>query len=334
AYSEGSELLEAALRRPSVGGPTALRCAALTMDGHLLCRSGELVRAQSVLDEAAGIARQLDDPALIADALRHLAWVADRRGEKDRAIAMATEAVELASLGPAATGRAAHLLARAYDVRAAARQEQDPALARSDYERALSYCEASADHEGHASTLNNLAVLELEQGDHDAARRHFTRALDVARQAGSVGILPYLEYGAAMAAALGGDTAAAAAAFTGVLGLARQTGQRSLVAYAVLGIAVTAAGPGRQPRAAALHGAADALFAELRETPEPVEARLRKQAHGILRADLGEEFERQYAAGRGLTAPQAIELALDTADPGLPGLPGDPGSLGDPAEPA
>ena len=35
----------------------------------------------------------------------------------------------------------------------------------ADYERALTYCESSADHEGHASTLNNLAVLELELGD-------------------------------------------------------------------------------------------------------------------------------------------------------------------------
>ena len=292
SYSQGVELLDAALGRPRAAAPTALRCAALTMNGHLLCRSGDLTRAQAVLDAAVGIARQLADPSLVADALRHLAWVADRRGDKDGAISMASEAVELASLGAET-----HLLARAYDARAAAWQERDPAMARSDYERALTYCESSADHEGHASTLNNLAVLELELGDYDAARAHFARGLDVASRSHSVGILPYLEYGSGMAAALGGDAVAAAAAFAEVLGLAGETGQRSLVAYAVLGLAVTSAGPGQHLRAAALHGAADALFEELRETPEPLEARLRDRARGVLRAHLGDRFDRQYAAG-------------------------------------
>jgi predicted ATPase/DNA-binding SARP family transcriptional activator len=305
SYSEGVELLGAALGRPEVAAPTALRCAGLTMAGHLLCRSGDLTRAQAVLDEAIGIARQLADPALIADALRHLAWVAGRRGDKDRAISMATEAVELA----AKIGET-HLLSRAYDVRAAARQERDPARARSDYERALSYCEA--DHEGHASTLNNLAVLELDQGNYDAARAHFDRALDLARQARSVGILPYLEYGCGMAAALGGDTAAAGPAFAEALGSARQTGQRSLVAYAMLGIAVTAAGPGWQSQAAMLHGAADALFEELREAPEHLEARLREQSLAVLRAQLGDRFDQEYAAGRGLVTPEAVAVALRT----------------------
>jgi predicted ATPase/DNA-binding SARP family transcriptional activator len=305
SYSQGVELLEAALGRPEAAAPTALRCAALTMDGHLLCRSGELTRAQAVLEAAVGIARQLAEPALVADALRHLAWVFDRRGDKDRAISTAAEAVELASL----VGET-HLLARAYDARAAAWQERDPAMARSDYERALTYCESSADHEGHASTLNNLAVLELEDGDYEAARAHFDRGLEVARRTHSVGILPYLEYGSGMAAALGGDAAAAAAAFAEVLGLAHQTGQRSLIGYALLGIAVTAAVPDEQPRAAMLHGAADALFEELRETPEPLEARLRERAHDELRAQLGDQFERHYAAGRRLSASQAVELAL------------------------
>lgn len=307
SYSEGVELIEAALDRPAVAASTALRCSALTMDGHLLCRSGDLTGAEAVLDEAEGIARQLGEPALIADALRHLAWVADRQGDKDRAISMATEAVELAT-----QVSETHLLARAYDVRAAARQEQDPDMARSDYKRALSYCESSADHEGHASTLNNLAVLELEQGRYDAARSHFARGLQVARQTHSVGILPYLEYGRGMADVLDGDALAAEAAFVNVLGLARHTGQRSLIAYAALGIAVTSAGPGtgRQLRAAVLHGAADALFEELRETPEPIEARLRERALGILRTRLGDQFEKQYAVGWHLQASEAIELAL------------------------
>jgi predicted ATPase/DNA-binding SARP family transcriptional activator/Tfp pilus assembly protein PilF len=308
-YSEGVELLGAALGHPEVAAPTALRCAGLTMAGHLLWRSGDLTRAQVVLDEAVGIARQLAEPALIADALRHLAWVADRRGDKDRAISMATEAVELA-----AQVDETHVLSRAYDVRAAVRQERDPAGARSDYERALSYCESSANHEGHASTLNNLAVLELEQGNYDVARAHFDRALDLARQSHSAGILPYLEYGCGMASALDGDTAAAGPAFAEALGSARQTGQRSLVAYAMLGIAVTAAGSGWQPQAAALLGAADARFEELRETPEALEARLRAQALAVLRADLGDRFEQEYAAGRGLGA-EAVALALRTGRP-------------------
>jgi hypothetical protein len=139
-----------------------------------------------------------------------------------------------------------------------------------------------------------------------------------------VGILPYLEYGRGMAAALDGDPATAVAAFAEALGLARQTGQRSLVAYALLGIAVTAGGLGQYPEAAALHGAADALFEELREAPEPLEARLREQALGVLRAQLGGQFEREYTAGQGLDTPAAVELAVTASHPParpMPALP-------------
>ncbi len=305
SYGEGIELIQAALERPDAAAPTALRSSALSVGGHLLCRCGDVARAHDFLEEAVAIARKLDDPALTADALRNLAWVEDRRGDHDTAVILATEAVELASN----TGRT-HLLARAHDVRAAARQQHDPTGARSDYATALRYCESAEDYHGQASTLNNLAVLELEQGNHSVARSHFSRALGVARQAGSMGVLPYLEYGIGLASALEGDFETALGAFTTALRIARHTGQRSLVAYAILGAAISSVEPGQERRAAALHGAAMALFEKLGETPEPLEAGLRDQSLAALRVTLGDELEQQSYAGHALPLPDAIALAL------------------------
>jgi predicted ATPase/DNA-binding SARP family transcriptional activator len=312
SYGEGVELIETALGRHDATAPTALRCATLNIGGHLLCRRGDLTRAQIALEEAVGIARSLADPALTADALRNLAWVADRRGEHDKAIELATESVELAS-----RCEESHLLARAYDVRAAARQDQDPAGARSDYAISLRYCEAAEDHHGQASTLNNLAVLELEQGHHDEARHYFARGLEVARETNSVGILPYLEYGVGLAAALEGELAEARPAFATALQIARQTGQRSLVAYAILGLAVTSDRRGQEQQSAMLHGAAMAIFDQLREAPEPLEAGLRQRSLAALRVTIGDGVERYAALGRSLPLSEAIALSLRPDSEGL-----------------
>ena len=308
SYGEGIELIQAALRRPDAAAPTARRAEALSVGGHLLCRCGDVNQAQATLEEALLIARRLSEPALTADALRNLAWVADRRGACDEAIMLATEAVEHAS-----RSGESHLLARAYDVRAAARQHRDPGGARSDYGTALRYCVAAEDHHGQASTLNNLAVLELEQGNHDEARRHFARALVVARQTRSSGILPYLEYGVGLAATLEGDVDAACPAFATALRVARQTGQRSLVAYAILGIAIASDEPGDEPRTAMLHGAAMGLFEQLGEAPERLEASLRKESLASLHAALGAALERHCQIGRALSGPDVITLALRAA---------------------
>jgi predicted ATPase/DNA-binding SARP family transcriptional activator len=302
-YGDEMDLLEAALEHPGASAPTPARGAVLTAAGYLLFRRGETARAQLRLAEALSIGRALDSASLRADSLRTMAWVADRRGDHDTAMTLADDAVTEAL----ASGES-HLIARAYDVRAAAFQHRDPDRARADYAEALRYCEAAGDGLGRASTMNNLAILELEQGDYQAARASFNEALAIS-DVRDVALLPFLEYGVGLTAALDEDYAASEAAFAGALNGARRTGQRSLVAYALLGIAVARTFTGREADAAALFGASSGLFDELGEQPEPIEAALRERALDCLRDKVGDDLDRSVRSGRSLATAEAVRLA-------------------------
>jgi predicted ATPase/DNA-binding SARP family transcriptional activator len=302
-YGDEMDLLEAALDHTGAADPTPARGAVLTAAGYLLFRRGAAARAQLRLDEALRIGRAIGSPSLCADALRTMAWVADRRGDHAASVALAAEAVtEALSSGES------HLIARAYDVRAAATQNADPEGARSDYAEALKYCGTAGDGLGEASTLNNLAILELEQGNHQAARAYFNEALAICNGVRDVALVPFLDYGVGLAAILDDDCQASEPAFVGALHGARRTGQRSLVAYALLGIGVTRAFTGREVDAANLLGASSALFGELGEQPEPIEASLRARALASLQNELGDDFDRAVSAGQRLKSADIVRL--------------------------
>jgi predicted ATPase/DNA-binding SARP family transcriptional activator len=302
-YGDEVELLEAALARDDAGAPTAARGAALAAAGYLMFRRGESARAQQYLEEAVAIADSLGSVSLRADALRTMAWVADRRGDHEAAARCAQGAFEAAR----ASGES-HLVARAYDVRAASCQHVDPGRARADYAEALRYCRAIGDGLGQASVLNNLAVLDLEEGDHQAARSRFTQALTLAEGVWDAALVPFLEYGLGLAAALDDDHALAEGAFAVAMRGARRTGQRSLVAYSLLGLAVVRTAAGRHGDGAALLGASSALFEELGEETERLEADLRTRTVQRLRESMGDQFDGAVRDGRLLSSAEIADL--------------------------
>jgi predicted ATPase/DNA-binding SARP family transcriptional activator len=306
-YGHEVELLDTALDRPDAVGSTAARSAALAAAGYLHFRRGELARAESRLDEALEIADHLGSARLQADALRTLAWVAERRGEHDPARELAERALERAHVSAES-----HLIARAFDVRAAAVQDRDPVAARRDYEEALRYCEDAGDGLGQASALNNMAILALEQGEHELARRHFGLAYAIAQEVRDSALLPFIEYGIGLAAILEGDEAAATAAFTGALRAARHTGQESLVGYALLGIGAAWVRGGRLRDGAALLGASESVFAALGQQPEPIEVRLWERAMADLSEALGDDGEAAVRSGRDRPMAAIIRMATDT----------------------
>jgi hypothetical protein len=68
------------------------------------------------------------------------------------------------------------------------------------------------------------------------------------------------------------------------------------------------------PRAATLHGVAQAFTDQIAEPWQVLEARYRRDSLKKVRASLGEEqFARAYAKGMMLTLDQALGLALATA---------------------
>lgn len=307
-YGEEIELLEAALARPHAGPPPVLRAAALNAVGYLLFRQGATARAQVRLDEALQMAEKAGSEGLRADALRTLAWVAERRGQHDEAVQLATEAVEAAL----ACGDN-HLISRAYDVRAAASQYRDPAKARSDYSEALWHGRAAKDAMGQATALNNLAILELEQGDHRAAQRLFGEAQVLTQEIRDASLLPFTNYGIGVAAVFDEDTLVAAQAFADAWQGARETGQRSLMAYALLGLAVVRVSDGRVEHGSLLLGASSALFEHLGEQPEQIEAALYEKTLDSARRQLGADADQAIRAGARLPLAEVARLVTDAA---------------------
>ena len=307
-YGEETELLESALARPRDGLAPMVLGAALNAVGYLLYRQGATARAQVRLDEALSIADQVGSDALRADALRTLAWVAVRRGRPDEAIRLASQAVEAAL-----ASEESHLVSRAYDVRAAASRHHDPAAARADYSEALHYGRAARDAMGQASALNNLAILELEQGDHHAAQLLFREAQVITEEIRDASLQPFINYGIGVTAVFDEDTLVARRAFADAWHGARESGQRSLMAYALLGLGVVHVLDGRVEPGAMLLGASSALFEQLGEQPEQIEAALYAQSVDSARRQLGEGADRAMAAGGRLPAVEVARLVTDTA---------------------
>ncbi len=306
SYGDEMSLIESALRRPDASEPTSVRGQALAAAGFVYFRRGELARAQQCANEALVIARQLRLPSLAADALRTSAWVIDRRGDRSAAKGCAAEAVEMAL-----AGGDTHLIARAYDVRGAMAHADNPAQARADYSEAFRYCQSTGDRQGQATTLNNLAVLELDQGAHAVARRYFDQALVLVEGVGDPALTPFIHYGVGLTSILDEDYDSAQRALADALRESGRTGQRSLEAYVLLGTAIARARTKPDLLAALLLGAAQAMFDRMGERPEPTEAALCDQARSALATALGDDLEMALARGRALPAAECVRLATE-----------------------
>ncbi len=307
-YGEEIELLEAALARPHEGLAPTVLAAALNAVGYLLFRQGATAQAQVRLDEALHLADQAGSDALRADALRTLAWVAARRGQPDQAVQLASQAVEAAL----ASGES-HLISRAYDVRAAVCHHHDPAGARADYSEALRHGRAAHDAMGQATALNNLAILELEQGDHHAAQRLFGEAQVITEEIRDESLHPFINYGIGVTALFEEDTLVARRAIADSWHGARESGQQSLMAYALLGLGVVHVLDGRVEPGALLLGASSALFEHLGEEPEQIEAALYAKTVDLARRQLGEGADRAVDTGGRLPAAEVARLVTGTA---------------------
>ncbi|HEV2362240.1 MAG TPA: tetratricopeptide repeat protein, partial [Acidimicrobiales bacterium] len=302
-YGGETSLIEGALAR--AGSSAAVRTPALVSAGYVMFRCGESGRARELLEEALELAETAGAHDLEAGSLRTLAWVADRRGEHEAASGLAERAVAAAR----ASGDG-HLIARAHDVRAASCQRVDPDQARRDYADALRYSRAVGDLLGQVTTLNNLAVLELEQGNYVQAKSHFVGALAIASELDDKALRPYLEYGVGLSTYLDGDAESARPALATALSTARATGQRTLVAYSLLASACSLGARARYEDAAHVLGCSARMFEELSEEPEDLESRLRSELEAELAAQLGASAATALDAGGRMPVDQAMGIVL------------------------
>lgn len=311
------EALNALLERPGARVPTLALARALVVCCHLRNYFGSDPAVPSMASEALGIARDLADDAVAADALAQLCWWRFEHGDLPAALAQIGEAVALA--------RAAgdpRLIAAVVSRRAVFESEAgDLDAAVADQEEAIALSRAAGDSYRLAITLANLGVDEHAMGKLHAARAHLQEASTLAGTHGyqtlSVGLRQNLGFVDLIDAHPGN----ARRHFTASLAEARTTGITTYVPGALLGLALVA-GAGDDPTVAAiLHGAADERYERAGRGFETIETRLRSRDHAHLRATLGDAaFEAAYSRGRTLSQADAIALAAGPGPGRAPAL--------------
>jgi tetratricopeptide (TPR) repeat protein len=188
----------------------------------------------------------------------------------------------------------------------------DPARAGELYTEAIAAAGRSGDQFRTGVLHNNAGCRALRAGDLTAARAHLDQAAEAGRAIGQENRSLVLNWGWLLREE--NDAEGARPMFETALRTSRRNGDRSGLAYAILGLACLAADHGDWPRAATLHGAAQALLDQIAEPWQVLEARYRRDSLHKIRISFGEEqFARAYAKGMTLSLDQALGLALGTA---------------------
>lgn len=176
-------------------------------------------------------------------------------------------------------------------------------------------CESSGDAWGEAWSLYALAFLRLAQGDLPQAQHALAHALVyLQQQRMTFGVFRTL-------LALGytsfeqGDVAAAETRYREALALSQETPLLTFVTIALDGLGMVAAAWGLPLRVARLWGAAASLREATSEDRWPTFQRAYEHALAAARMEVGEtEWSMAWAAGRTLTAEQALAEALANID--------------------
>jgi non-specific serine/threonine protein kinase len=174
-WREGRQWLEAALAATREGGPA--RVEALCGAGALAWFQGEHSGAHAHLDEAVRLGRLQDQSHLLVRALDFLGQVIADRGEVERALPVAKEAVAVAEAGgnqwelAIATIGLGNVLLFGKSVEAAERC----------YMEGASLCRATADPWALGMALRNLGIVSRHRGQLERSLEYLRESLAVLR---------------------------------------------------------------------------------------------------------------------------------------------------------
>jgi tetratricopeptide (TPR) repeat protein len=276
---------------------TAAACA-LTVDRPI---------AQRLAEQAVELARQLDDDSLLVLSQGLVGAAHYFAGDLETASALARDCVERARpLGDGTLLRETLLLS------CLCSQAIDSAATEALYGETIALAQRSGDLLLTADIHNHAGIRALEAGNLTAAREHLERAANASRELGAAP--HYANVNLGMLLREEGDRNGARSMLEDALRASRRTGDRSGLAYSSLGLACLAGDLAEWRRSAQLHGAAQAFLDQMGH-PWLRYDQIRQASIDMVRAGLGEhEFQRSYAAGRGLNFGQAIDLALPRAE--------------------
>jgi predicted ATPase/class 3 adenylate cyclase len=300
---EGAELLIPVLGRPGAQADTAIYVGSL-ITVAFGARFVDIVTARRYAEQAVEVARRLGEDRSLAEALAILCAVCYFAGDSEAGFPLGEEGVAL--------GRSLHddvILGQSLAMFLLASKVVDPARSGELFSEAIACTRRSGDHFLTLVLENNAGVHSLDEGDIPAARAHLERA-EVARS----GIASHFHN---IAVNMGwvlreeGDADSAGSLFEQAVRTSRRNGDRSGLGYANLGLACLAADQGDWPRAALLHGTAQAFMDQTGEPFVQPEERYRLASLDLVRDRLGpDDFQRAYATGRDLSVKEAIDLAF------------------------
>lgn len=296
-------MVERALSLPGADAHPTLRVRALRAKANGLWQMGRIAEASGVLAEAETAARELDDPALLTQALRMRVAEEINAERLEVAEAVADEALRWAR----ATGDEWET-AQAFRGKAIA--ASNLADLRERVDRAASLLTGVGDTLRLADLLTSAAYAALCLGSTSDAADFAARAAPISRALD--GRVPYMincgNLGLAML--FSGETDAASNAFREEIALCREMVVRPVVFEGLRGLAAVAVARGDPGHAATLLGAAAAH--RYGAPPDPVEAMLEETFFKPARARCGADaWTAAFRQGRTLSFEDAIACALE-----------------------
>ena len=252
---------------------------------------------------AVEIGRELHDEELLADALGRLSGTYYFAGQPEKGVPYGEESVEHARrLGDDV------LLAASLMSYLLCLDSVQPDRSESLFAEAIALAQRTADQQVECTLRNNAGVKALRVGDVSAARTQLEAARECARAIGHQSHHVAVNLG--WVQRLEGDLDGARTTFESALRVARRVGDRIGVAYTILGLACVAGDVGDLLLATELTGAAETLRDLTSEVWQAPELDYRNDSVAMLRTALGEEFDRAYARGMGLSFDDAFHLAV------------------------
>ncbi len=271
-----------------------------------MARNVDAALAKRLAARALRIARPLDNPPLLAEALAWMCCACYFTGDYEEGFPLGAEAVALArTLGDHV------LLGQSLLLFLLCSHRVDPAPTAALITEALAATRQSGDQFITMFLRNNAGVYALEAGDMAAARSH----LEEARRATPTNAptINNILVNLGWVEREEGNAEDAISKFQDGLRASRRNGDRAGSAYASLGLACLAADRGDWSQGATLHGVSQAIFDATGEKCQEPEDTYRRRSIAEARAQLGEEeFERLYTEGRSSSLDDAVDLALGT----------------------
>ncbi len=344
--SEGRSFLEKALAK-SKGVGTAVRAKALDGAGMLALNQDDFDLAETQLDEALALYRELGEQAGRAHCLSLLGLIAYARSEYAAARAQLEEAEALFQQGGDRRGQAYCLVAGARVCIAQGEYNQAQALleeslgisravgdtgllglvlylqaqvlfvSHDDLEKAfilaeqgLTRLQEMGEKQTSAYALGLLGQLRLAQGEHAEARTLLEQSEAILREIGDRAGIAEARMGLARLALRESDAAAACHFYQESLALLHAIGYRRFIPEALEGLGVAVAAQGEPVAAARLWGAAEALREAMGAPLPPASHGEYERALKAASAQVEREtFASAWAAGRALSLEEVLTIA-------------------------